>query len=102
MVHPVIEHVTNTIIQRSKETRAAYVARMETKASEVTPTVRAGCGSCSGLAHVYATAGKAEKPLLIQAKAPNIGIVTGATDMLSAHQPFFRFAALLLSNTTLN
>ena len=31
MAHSVIEHVTNTIIQRSKKTRAAYVARMETK-----------------------------------------------------------------------
>ena len=95
MVHPVIEHITNTIIQRSKETRAGYVARMEKKVSEVKTTVRAACGSCSGLAHVYATAGKAEKPLLIQAKAPNIGIVTGATDMLSAHQPFFRFPEII-------
>lgn len=95
MVHPVIEHVTDTIIQRSKDTRAAYVARMEKKAGEVTTTVRAECGSCSGLAHVYATAGKVEKPLLIDAKAPNIGIVTGATDMLSAHQPFFRFPEII-------
>jgi hypothetical protein len=31
MVHPVIEQVTNMIIQRSKGTRAAYVARMEKK-----------------------------------------------------------------------
>ncbi len=56
MAHSVIEHVTNTIIQRSKKTRAAYVARMEKKAGEVKTTVRAECGSCSGLAHVYATA----------------------------------------------
>jgi len=95
MVHPVIEHVTQTIVQRSKKTRAVYVARMEKKAGEVITTVRAECGSCSGLAHVYATAGKAEKALLVDAKAPNIGIVTGATDMLSAHQPFFRFPDII-------
>jgi len=95
MVHPVIEQVTNTIMQRSKGTRAAYVARMEKKACEVNTTVRAGCGSYSGLAHVYATAGKAEKLLLIQAMAPNIGIITGATDMLSAHEPFFRFPEII-------
>jgi phosphogluconate dehydratase len=97
MVHPVVAEVTRNIIQRSelgtngREKRSDFVARMEAAASGPGTTVRAKCGSCSGLAHVYATATNDEKEILIKAEKPSIGILSAATDMLSAHQPFYHF-----------
>ncbi|MGC9419235.1 MAG: phosphogluconate dehydratase, partial [Rhodovulum sp.] len=50
--------------------------------------------SCGNQAHAYAAMGNA-KDRLAEGRAPNLGIVTAYNDMLSAHQPFETFPALI-------
>ncbi|MCE8458988.1 phosphogluconate dehydratase, partial [Rhodovulum sulfidophilum] len=50
--------------------------------------------TCGNQAHAYAASGEA-KDRLAEGRAPNLGIVTAYNDMLSAHQPFERFPALI-------
>ncbi|WP_027256051.1 phosphogluconate dehydratase [Leisingera aquimarina] len=83
--------VTDRIIARSETTRAAYLDRMH-RAAEKGPA-RAHL-SCSGQAHAYAASG-GDKAHLVERKAGNLGIVTAYNDMLSAHQPFEHYPALI-------
>ncbi len=79
-----LEEITERIIRRSREPRAAYLAGIDA-ALEQGPQ-RAHL-SCSNQAHAYAGAG-ADQAALATGRAPNIGIVTAYNDMLSAHQPY--------------
>ncbi|RDC72435.1 phosphogluconate dehydratase [Rhodovulum sp. 12E13] len=90
-LHPTIEKVTERIKRRSRDSRAAYEARMRAAAEE--GPVRAHL-SCGNQAHAYA-ANLADKERLAEGRAPNLGIVTAYNDMLSAHQPFERFPDLI-------
>ncbi|SIN94126.1 phosphogluconate dehydratase [Vannielia litorea] len=90
-LNPTIAAVTDRIIARSAEARGAYLERIG-KAAEAGP-VRAHL-SCGNQAHAYAAMG-ADQSALATGNAPNIGIVTAYNDMLSAHQPFERFPALI-------
>ncbi len=53
-----------------------------------------GAVSCSNIAHAGAGAGIDQADFLTS-KKPNIGIVTSYNDMLSAHQPFETFPAII-------
>ncbi len=90
-LHPTIQDVTGRIVERSRKGRAAYLDRM-TAAAEAGP--RRAHLSCGNQAHAYAAMG-ADKDALAVGRAPNLGIVTAYNDMLSAHQPFERFPALI-------
>lgn len=79
-----IERVTDRIIERSKTSRADYLARMKSAADQGPRRAHLTCGN---QAHAYAAMGQ-DKDALVQDRAPNIGIVTAFNDMLSAHQPF--------------
>lgn len=83
-LHPKIADVTAQIEERSRDTRRAYLDRIDAAR-------KAGPGrqhlSCGNLAHAFAAAPLGDK-LSIRGRAPNIGIVTSYNDMLSAHQPF--------------
>ncbi len=92
-LHPTIEKVTARIERRSRDTRAAYEARMRAAAED--GPVRAHL-SCGNQAHAYA-ASLGDKERLAESRAPNLGIVTAYNDMLSAHQPFERFPDLIRS-----
>ena len=83
--------VTDRIRARSEATRAAYLQRMADAVAA--GPVRAHL-SCGNQAHAYAAMGD-DKALLAGARAPNIGIITAYNDMLSAHQPFENFPALI-------
>ena len=83
-LHPVITRVTDRIRARSSDTRGLYLERLA-KAAEDGPA-RSHL-SCGNQAHAYA-AMETDKPALVDARLPNIGIVTAYNDMLSAHQPF--------------
>jgi len=50
---------------------------------------------CSNLAHATAGMPSDTKDLLTRNDVPNLGIVTAYNDMLSAHQPFERYPALI-------
>ncbi len=86
-LHPVVARVTDRIVARSAQTRAAYLDLIGRARHEGLDRPKLSCGN---LAHGFAAAG--EDKLAIRAgKAMNIGIVTAFNDMLSAHQPYGRY-----------
>jgi phosphogluconate dehydratase len=93
-MHPILNEVTERIVANSRETRSAYLARVNRASAARDGTTRRGL-SCSNLAHVTASAAEPEKIWLAQSKVPNIGIVTAYNDMLSAHQPYARFPDII-------
>jgi phosphogluconate dehydratase len=84
-LNPVIARVTERITERSKDLRAAYLARLEQMRQR---GPRRASLSCANQAHANAAADQPSKIWLNEAKRPNIGIVTAYNDMLSAHQPY--------------
>jgi phosphogluconate dehydratase len=91
-VHPIIETVTNRIIRRSRPSRSAYLAHLD--AARVDGVQRSAL-SCTNLAHGFAAFPQNDKLILKQYKKPSVAIVSSYNDMLSAHQPFERFPAII-------
>ena len=91
-MNPVVERVTARIQARSNATRAEYLARIQRAAGDG-PSRQAL--SCSNLAHAMAASSEVEKAALAGSETPNIGIVSAYNDMLSAHQPFESYPALI-------
>ena len=87
-----ILEVTERIVERSKPGRSAYLERMGSAADS--GPVR-GQLSCSNLAHGFAACGADDKKALSANEVPNIAIVSAYNDMLSAHQPFETYPALI-------
>jgi phosphogluconate dehydratase len=90
-LHPVIERITQRIVERSAPTRGAYLERIESARARGTARARLSCGN---LAHGFAASGDDKDALKLQVK-PNLGIVTAYNDMLSAHQPFATYPELI-------
>jgi phosphogluconate dehydratase len=86
-MNPTVAKVTERIIQRSKNSRSAYLDLIERQRDEGVhrPTM-----SCGNLAHGFAASGD-DKAVIRAGKAMNIGIVSAYNDMLSAHQPYGRY-----------
>jgi phosphogluconate dehydratase len=91
-VHPVLETVTARIIQRSRPSRGAYLAHLE--AARVKGPQR-GSLSCTNLAHGFAAFPANDKLALKEVKKPSVAIISAYNDMLSAHQPFEGFPAII-------
>jgi phosphogluconate dehydratase len=89
--HATLQSVTDKIIERSATSRGQYMARM--KAAQKDGPSR-GHLSCSGQAHAFAAAGEDQNELATGIGG-NLGIVTAFNDMLSAHQPFEHFPAVM-------
>jgi phosphogluconate dehydratase len=87
MTHPVVADTTRRLIERSAETRAAYLKRVRAAAQQ--GPARGSLG-CANFAHGFA-AGGADKDELKRAVKPNVAIVSSYNDMLSAHQPLADF-----------
>jgi phosphogluconate dehydratase len=90
-LHPVTERVTARIIERSRDLRADYLARIDAARLAQPARTRLGCGN---LAHAFAASG-ADKPLLRDTRGVNIGVVTAYNDMLSAHEPLKHYPELI-------
>jgi phosphogluconate dehydratase len=88
-----ISGVTERIVERSRDSRALYLERMQ-KATEAGP--RRAHLTCGNQAHAYAAMGD-DQSELSQAHGANLGIVTAYNDMLSAHQPFEKFPDIIRS-----
>ncbi len=86
-----IDATTRQIRRRSEKTRAAYVERMR-RAMEA--GAYRGHLSCGNQAHAYA-AMEHDKTRLAGSDSPNLAIITAYNDMLSSHQPFERFPAII-------
>ncbi|MBP3980247.1 phosphogluconate dehydratase [Acidovorax sp. JG5] len=98
-MHSVVARVTARIIQRSADTRAAYLAVVDAMVHRRPSQDRMGCAN---LAHAYAALPGAEKFRVAVEKAPNIGVVTAYNDMLSAHQPYQGYPAILRDEAAKN
>jgi phosphogluconate dehydratase len=91
-IHPVVAAVTARVAARSAATRAAYLAEVNARRDARPSRARLACGN---LAHGFAACNASDKAMLSGEQAPNLAIVTAYNDMLSAHQPFEAYPALL-------
>ncbi len=87
-----ITAITDRIRERSKPGRAAYLERIAQAAGR---GAQRSVLSCGNLAHGFAACAPSEKAALAGEHVPNLGIITSYNDMLSAHQPFETFPALI-------
>jgi phosphogluconate dehydratase len=87
-----IAGITARIIERSKPSRQAYLGRVREAA---TRGPHRSVLSCGNLAHGFAVCSPSEKDMLAGDRVPNLGIITSYNDMLSAHQPFETYPALI-------
>ncbi|WP_265307304.1 phosphogluconate dehydratase [Verminephrobacter eiseniae] len=91
-IHSVVARVTARIVGRSADSRRAYLAGIAAMLARPPAQDRMGCAN---LAHAYAALPGADKIRVTLEKAPHIGVVTAYNDMLSAHQPYQNYPALL-------
>ncbi|HEV7386441.1 MAG TPA: phosphogluconate dehydratase [Phenylobacterium sp.] len=91
-MHPVTAEVTERIDERSRETRADYLANVEAARSSGPGRAKL---SCANWAHAFAAESDDDKQRMRNPTAPNIAIVSAYNDMLSAHQPLERFPAII-------
>ena len=91
-VHPEVAAVTERLAARSERTRASYLRRVRAAADRGPARSRLGCAN---LAHGFAAAPPGAKAALRKGGKPNLAIVTSYNDMLSAHQPYADYPALL-------
>jgi phosphogluconate dehydratase len=91
-VDPRIAAITARIVERSKPSRELYLHRVRNAAAKGVHRSVLGCGN---LAHGFAVCSPSEKVALAGDTVPNLGIITSYNDMLSAHQPFETYPALI-------
>jgi phosphogluconate dehydratase len=91
-LHPVVAQVTEKIRQRSRDTRSAYLQRLDSTATRAISVDRMGCGN---IAHAVAGMPLDDRFKVVTERAPNIGIVTAYNDMLSAHTPLQPYPDLI-------
>jgi len=92
MPNPILIKVTQRIIERSKITRRVYLERIEFMRQQ---GVNRKTLSCTNLAHGFAAFEPRDKLVLKELRSPNLAIVSAYNDMLSAHQPFQHFPAII-------
>lgn len=91
-VHPALRAVEGRIVERSRETRAAYLGKLARMRREMPPRRTLSCGN---IAHVAAACGTVAKARIAGETGQNLAIITAYNDMLSAHQPFESYPALI-------
>ena len=91
-IHPIVGAVTRRLIERSADTRGAYLARIDAAAERGPARGRLGCAN---LAHGFAATGAQDKEAMRKFVKPNVAIVSSYNDMLSAHQPFEHYPEVL-------
>ena len=91
-MNPQLLRVTNRIIERSRETRSAYLTRIE---QAKTSTVHRSQLACGNLAHGFAACQPEDKASLKSMLRNNIAIITSYNDMLSAHQPYEHYPEII-------
>lgn len=88
-IHETLEKVTQDIIKRSQVSRDNYLELMSQSHSDKPARSQMGC---TNLAHVQAASSNDEKLILKDTnKGHNMAIVSAYNDMLSAHQPYYRY-----------
>ena len=91
-MNSVLLEVTSRISERSAPTRRAYLDRITRLVGRAPGSDRMGCAN---VAHAFAALPANDKFRIVTQKAPHIGVVTSYNDMLSAHQPYEGYPALI-------
>jgi phosphogluconate dehydratase len=91
-MNPTVTAVTRRIRERSAATRDRYLARVDQAIDRPRGSDRMGCAN---VAHAFAALPADDKLRIVAERAPNLGIVTAYNDMLSAHQPYEGFPAVI-------
>ncbi|MFM9914766.1 MAG: phosphogluconate dehydratase [Rhizobacter sp.] len=91
-MNPAVARVTQRILERSACTRLAYLARVAAAGERPRGSDRMGCAN---VAHAFAALPPNDKLRVVTERAPHIGVVTAYNDMLSAHQPYEGFPAVI-------
>jgi len=91
-LHPILQAVTQRVRERSAATRSAYLARITRLVDRAPGAQRLGCAN---VAHAFAALPGSDKFRVVAEKAPNLAVVTAFNDMLSAHQPYESYPALI-------
>ena len=91
-MHPRLIEITERIAERSAATRSAYLEMIDAAARR---SPKRGALSCSNLAHGFAACDSHDKEALKGEAKANIAMVSAYNDMLSAHQPFETYPALI-------
>ena len=86
--HPTLTEVTRRIVERSRPSRSAYLARIDAAQGRFPAR---GVLSCANLAHGFAGLEGNDKLAIKAMREPNIGIVSAYNEMLSAHAPYKDF-----------
>ncbi|MBD1585791.1 phosphogluconate dehydratase [Pseudomonas typographi] len=91
-MHPRVLEVTERLVQRSRATRQRYLQMIDAAASD---GPQRGKLQCANFAHGVAGCGADDKHTLRLLNAANVAIVSAYNDMLSAHQPYETYPALI-------
>ncbi|HEY6135225.1 MAG TPA: phosphogluconate dehydratase [Rubrivivax sp.] len=91
-MNPIVHKVTERIRQRSTSLRQPYLARIDQLVQRPRGSDRMGCAN---VAHAFAALPANDKFRVVAERAPHIGVVTAYNDMLSAHQPYEGFPAVI-------
>jgi len=91
-MHPILEKITADVVERSRESRAAYLARID---AAIAQGPQRGKLPCANLAHGFAVCSAVEKDELSHGPKANVGIISAYNDMLSAHEPYKDYPALI-------
>lgn len=89
---PALLEVTQRITERSARLRGAYLQRIELMTQRPRGTDRMGCAN---VAHAVAALPQSDKLRIVAERAPHLAVVTAYNDMLSAHQPYEGYPALI-------
>ncbi len=84
--------VTARIRERSAPLRRAYLERVAAMATRPRGSDRMGCAN---VAHAVAAMPANDKLKIVAERAPHVAVVTSYNDMLSAHQPYEHFPAVI-------
>lgn len=90
--HSTLIQVTRRIVERSRATRSAYLARIDAAQGRFPAR---GALSCANLAHGFAGLEGNDKLAIKAQRVPNIGIVSSYNEMLSAHAPYKDFPDII-------
>ncbi len=91
-MHPIVEKITEQVIERSRETRSAYLARIDAAIANGPQRTQL---PCANLAHGFAICSAIEKDELSHAQKANVGIISSYNDMLSAHEPYQHYPDII-------
>jgi len=89
---PRILELTARIRERSAPLRGAYLGRIQRLMDRPPGAERMGCAN---VAHAFAALPGDQRLRVVADKAPNLAVVTAYNDMLSAHQPYEGYPALI-------